>query len=820
MKSEIEELIHNNATDFEIAKVIKKEINSYFDTLEESFANSGGKDFLVKHTKKIDSILKIIYKVAHRSMFGDYMPMKNSIPLALIALGSYGREQLCVYSDIDLMIVYKDIDGYNMEKMIEKIFYILLDTGLKLGHRVHKVEELYSVSKSDITIKTAILESRFIEGSQFIWTQTQNAISQIRHDEIASFIQLKREEKDIKHRKYPLTMQPNLKEGVGGFRDANLVYWIGKILFNVDNIKNLPSDIIDEREYRNFRISLEFLFRVRSALHLVSNKKEDTLRLELIPDIAQLLGYGDSRDGQIQCAKKVTESLKIIRLHSMIWSDILSRDYIIDDIQKNFLYPKKEKQSFNTLLKQLSISAKKPFYAHSSFLQRLITVDRPEQLDESIYKIISSFFYQSYSHSIVNALSYARLLHYIIHPMKQIVDLPQFDGYHKFAVDIHSIRSLYHLEHISDPFINSLFNQLTKDEKMMLKVVTFLHDSGKGRKSDHHTVGASLFKSFAENLDIEKELIEVGHTLITYHTMMSNIAQREDVYNEKTVLRFASLFPNKRLLDMIYILTYADMSGVGDNIYNAFNSKLIRILYHQSLDVLDSKSSLDITGKRLKKESIIKKNAIFLKFNKSKQKKILNIPSDLIFLRYTPTQIIDISQRAFAIVDYSFSLSSKLHLTIEVIRKKPFNISYMLSKLDNLEVINMDICKLFDEIKYFKIDFATTVDDNDMFYIEKILNESFDTNRNSKLIKPIMSKDSIEINCEHSNSYALMNIKCKDQKGLLAYTINIFDDLDIDIASAKIHTIKNSARDMFLIERNGNFCHNTDKIIKKLIGDI
>ncbi len=160
VKAEIEALLYENAEDFEIAKVLKKEIKTYFETLEDTFATSGGKDFLVKHTKKIDSILQLIFKVAQREMFGDYAPMKNSIPMALVALGSYGREQLCVHSDIDLCLFIKIYLDTTLKEMIEKILYILWDTGLKLGHRVHTVEELYEVSKTDITIKTALIESR------------------------------------------------------------------------------------------------------------------------------------------------------------------------------------------------------------------------------------------------------------------------------------------------------------------------------------------------------------------------------------------------------------------------------------------------------------------------------------------------------------------------------------------------------------------------------------------------------------------------------------------------------------------------------------
>ncbi len=816
LEAQIEELLYNKAADFEIAKVLKKDIKIYFDTLEETFATSGGKDFLVKHTKKIDSILKIVYKVATREMFGDYLPMKNSIPLGLVALGSYGREQLCVHSDIDLMIVYKDIPGYNLKEMIEKILYILWDTGLKLGHRVHTIDDLYHVSQTDITIKTALIESRMIEGSIFIWTETQNAITQIRHDNIKEFIRLKLEEQEAKHRKFPLTMEPNLKEGSGGFRDANLVFWVGKILFNVDNIKNLPSSIVDEKEYRTFRIALEFLFRVRSALHLIAHKKEDKLRLELIPAISLLLGYEEGKKGQMQCAKKVTESLKIIRLYSTIWINILTQDYIVDNPEKNFLYPKKEKQNFNTLLKQLSAHAKKPFYAHPTFIQKLIMAEKPERPDELLYQTIKSIFHQPYSHSTLNVLSYARLLGYTIPPIKKVVNLPQFDGYHQFAVDMHSIRCIYHLEHIEDPFIKKLFEALNDEEKVMLKIVTFIHDAGKGRERDHHFVGASLFKVFAEKLNLDPEHIAMGETLILYHTLMSKVAQREDIYNEKTVLHFASHFQTKKLLDLIYILTYVDMNGVGKGIYNSFNAKLIRILYEQSLEILDKTTILDEAAKRLKKEQTLKRNALFQTLSPIQQKKVLQIPSDLLFLRYSPLNIVDIAQKAFETKDYTFELSNEDYLTIEVIRRKSFNISYLLGKLSTLEVVNMDICKLFDDLKYFKIDFSTKAHPEEIQHIKEILHQSFDGTKKSAFTAPVIQEDELAIDCEHSKSYAVMHLNCKDQKGLLAYIINIFDEIGIDIATAKIHTLKSRVRDMFLIEKNGKFCHNVDSIIEKL----
>jgi len=816
VKAQIEELLYNNAEDFEIAKVLKKDIKTYFSTLEETFANSGGKDFLLKHTKKIDTVLKMVYQVAQREMFGDYAPMKNSIPLALVALGSYGREQLCVHSDIDLMIVYKDIPGYNSKEMIEKILYILWDTGLKLGHRVHTVEELYEVSKTDITIKTAMIESRFIEGSHFIWIATQNAISQIRHDDPKTFIESKLEEQEKKHKKFPLTMEPNLKDGVGGFRDANLVFWIGKVFYNVNTIKDLPSTIVYEKEYRTFRIALEFLFRVRSALHLTAGKKEDKLRLDLIPNIARLLGYEESKQGHMKFARKVTESLKITRLYSTIWLNKLTKEYVPADPKKHFVYSKTKK--FNGLLSELCDHAEKPFYVHSTFLQKLIVADKPDRPDELLYKTIAKFFYQPYAYYIFSSLSFARLLKYVIPPIRQVVDLPQFDGYHKYAVDIHSMKCVYHLEHIKDPFIQNLFEAFSDDEKAMLKLVTFLHDAGKGRKRDHHLVGASLFKIFANRLHVDPELIKMGETLIHYHTLMSNVAQREDLYSEKVILAFAAHFKTQKLLDMIYILTYADMNGVGKGTYNSFNSRLIKTLYMRAIESLRHTVILNNTGKRVKKEQTLKKHPDFLALKRSEQKKILQIPSNLLFLRYKAERIVAIAKKGFQTKSYEFLISNENNLTVEIIRANSFNLGYFLAKLNTLEVVNMDICKLFDGLKYFKIDFSVKVDREDILLIEEILHNSFDDNKKSTLQTPVIQKKELEIDCEHSQSYAILRLHTSNQKGLLAYVINMFDEIGIDIVSAKIHTFKNSIRDIFLIEKNGNFCHNTDIIIDKLIG--
>ncbi len=811
IKSQIDNLLYEEADDFEIAKVLKQDIKTYFETLEESFYSTSGRDFLLKHTKKIDTLIQMVYKIAMHSMFGTtYVPSKHALPITLVALGSYGREQLCVRSDIDLMIVYRDISGYNTKEMMEKILYILWDSGVKLGHRVHEVSELFEISKTDITIKTSMIESRFVEGSRYLWTEVENELQKIRAYAQESFIEAKIEEMRLMHRRFPMTMEPNLKEGVGGFRNANLVYWIGNILHHVKRIRDLPQDIIPDIEYKEFHMALEFILRVRSALHLSTGKKEDRLRLQLIPQIAKYLGYKQSHEAHMKFAKKVSSNLKIVELYSTIWIETLTSN------SKATLKPQ-DTDSYDVLLQQLCDAGEKKFTVHPSFLQRLHTIPKSDEISSESYAIVRNIFFQPQTHDILQTLMDALILGYAIPPLNSVINLPQFDGYHQYPVGIHSLKALYYLENIEDTTLQAIYNTLNPKERALLKLVTLLHDAGKGRKQEHAILGARLFKAFAQKLLFSKEHIDIGSRLVLHHNLMSNVAQREDLHIEQTIHKFATHFPNRLELDLIYLLTYADMNGVGDSrVYNNFNEKLIRTLYHQSCIAISHGEKLYQTSKRLKKEKILKKDSLFVAQPKSFQKKILSIPSNLLFMKYSPKKIIDISLKARDLDDYSFEIKNSEFLSIEIIRKNNLDLSYLLHKLSRFDTVNMDICKLFSNIKYFKIDFNEIADEGEILLIEEIINQSLQEVHPIKLNRPNIKPKEITINCDHSQEHATMKLTCRDQKGLLSYLISVFDKLHIDISSAKIHTKMNKVTDLFLIEKNGNFCHNTKLIVQEL----
>jgi len=707
LKIKIENLLHDNASDFEISKLLKQDIKEYFGTLEESFSQNNGKNFLLKHTKKIDTILQMTYKVAMRSMFGTYMPMKSTLPISLLALGSYGREQLCVYSDIDLMIVYKEVPGYNTKEMIEKILYILWDAGLKLGHRVHEVDELFEVSKTDITIKTSMIESRFIEGSKQLWGQTQNQLHHIRQDNQEVFIAAKIEELKALHSKYPMTMEPNLKEGDGGFRSANLVYWIGNILHNVNSISELEGKIIKKKDYEEFKDALYFLFKVRSALHLAVGKKEDQLRLDLIPQVAKYLGYDDPKK-HMKFSRKVISCLKIIKMHSIIWINELS-NYCN---KEQMLVPKKD-SSYYELLEQLAVAPSQKFPVHPTFLKALNCCYRDIDVEEDIYEIIVEIFKKEQSHLVLSTLIDVRLLGYTIPYLKKVINLPQFDGYHQYAVGIHTVKCIEALENIQDPRVKKLYENLTEREKIFMKAVLLIHDAGKGRKKDHSEIGTVLFKGFGKRIGCSEEYIKIGKNLILYHTLMSIVAQRENLHSEKVILKFSSHFQTQKELDYILILTYADMNGLGKPIYNDFSSRLIHTLYTEASLAISNVGLLKETSKRVKKEKQVKQLNEFKKMPKILQKKSLKIVSDHFFITNTAKKIVNIIQRASELQEHDFVISNEKFLTIEILRKGNLDVSYLLNKLARLDIVHMDIYELFSGIKYFRIDFNDTINEGD-----------------------------------------------------------------------------------------------------------
>jgi len=701
--------------------------------------------------------------------------MRSSIPIAIVALGSYGREQLCVHSDIDLLIVYEDIEGFNTKLIIEKLFYMALDAGLKLGHRVHETNDLFPASNEDITIKTSLMESRLIIGSPFIWHATQKELTKIRLYEQKEFLIEKVQEAQKRRKKFPISMQPNIKEGVGGLRDTHLLYWIAHTIYGVTSLKDLQGVVFEEASYKEYRVALELLYRVRSALHLVTNKQEDTLRLEHIPSVAALLGFSDHK----RLAMKVIEAGWRIDNFTRIFTKKMIRPYLYNKSMLKTLRAHRVKKGLYEYNGRIYISYNQKFKNINQLLELLLSLeDKPYQFDSGV---LSKFTYTKVSHPLQkttysllkkllqrkNVYSFFKLfydagiLHELFANFRKVLHLPQFDGYHHYPVDIHSIKCIQALENINEPFIKELFEALTPDEKVLLKIAVLFHDTGKGRKQDHSEVGAKLIVPFVKELNFSEELSQRAVLLIKNHILMSNVAFKENIHNEKTLYKFMSKINDVKNLNMLYILTYADINGVGGDTYNSFNSKLLLDLYQSALEIAQNSDRITDAKKRLIIEKRVKNLEEFRNLPRMMQKKILSIESNLFFFKHTPQDILEVAKKAKETQEYSFTTKNKKSLTIEIYRRIPINLGYLLASLSHLSVASMEIFTLFDDIKYFKIDFIQNIDGSELIEVQEKIDASFDMQRVTTLKEVEIKKDEISLDCEHSLTHAEFIIQTK-----------------------------------------------------------
>ena len=836
---QIEDLIEKKANDFEISKVFKTYIKNYVNSIDTTIGTTGGKDFFVKHTKITDKFLITLYKYILRKHFGSYLPMGSSIPITLVALGSYGREQLCIYSDIDLMVLYEDIKGYNLKNIMEEFITLAWDCGLKLGSRVHELNEIKEAVKEDITIKTSMIESRLIYGSKYLWFGYENVLSSIRKTNQLQFVNEKMQEHMERLTKYPLRMEPNIKDGYGGMREANMVFWMANVIYGATKLRDLLHQEFTEAEYKKYRTSLEHIFQVRNHLHYIAKKKLDVVNFDVLPELSTKLGYKNTarHTKERQAMADLLESLHNVHFFTTVMVKKFTRSVLYEEkniqqirqkrFKKNlFIHENKLYTSFNAKAKTLTVLLKElidiPLEVKRfdrSYIYNLSKAKITQKLNNEQKLLIKKLLYKESLYPIMKLLYNARIFKHIFPVTKKIIDQPQFDGYHELPVDVHSIRTLKFLENIQDAYVKVIYDKLDNTSKALTRIATFFHDVGKGRKNDHHIAGEALFKNLAKSLNMDTTHTQIIAKLIRYHNRMSMVATNEDIYSQKVIMNFSGLVKNKNFLDMLYVLTYADISAVGKNIYNSSTATLLKELYVQTIPSFENADLITESARRIAKQDSIKKLNRYKELSSIMKKKISYIASNQLFLQLKAADILDLSIKAKDVNEYTYKIINDDVLTIRIIRAVPLNLGYLLGKLEFLNIASMNIFKLYDEKKCFEVKFSEKVDEGDLLYVEEVVKDSFDMTKITRLSSPKILKKEIIIDCNHTSDLASMKVKTKDQKGLLAYIAKVFDDFKVEIESAKLYTSRGKARDLFLIEKNGNFCVNADEIIELLCQD-
>jgi len=836
----LEELLAKKEADFEISQLFKDYFDKYINAQKQDLNRLSGKKFFISHTKAVDNFIIMLYKYILRRNFGSFRPSSLALPITLVALGSYGREQLCLYSDIDLLLVYQDTKGYNTKNILEEFLTLAWDCGLKLGHKVHEISQLEADFNKDITSKTSALESRLIYGSKLLWHSYENVISSLRRTKQKEFILEKIEEQKKRLEKYPLNMQANIKDGYGGIRESNTLFWIANTIYKIPSLKELVPSLFTQEEYLKYRISLEFIFQVRNILHKISSKKQDLVNFDILPNLSQKLGFKDSKNTTKEhlCFSRLFEALHEIHFFTHIMTNKLTRRYFatfkniaslrnlrykknlyIKDAKLYASFNAKEKKLTKILKKMLTLPKEVKSF-DNSFIY-LVSKSKINQNKELKVMTLKLLFSQRDIYIILKCLYEAKLFTKLFALSKKIINQAQFDGYHSFPVDIHCIKTIFYLENIDDDFILDIYQSLSTYEKSLVKISALFHDMGKGRKLEHHLAGEILFKKFAKSINMDEKSLIICAKLIKHHNLLSKTATREDIYSQKTILDFLALIKSELNIKLLLLLTFADIKSLGSASYTNSTLMLIKELFIQAMQGFKNTELIEQSSRKLVKIKAIQRLKVYKDLDEKMQNKIKAISSTQIFLQEKAENILKLSLKAKNFNDFVFDIfnNQDKHLQIEVIRSKELNLGFLLANFQSLNIISLNIFKLYDNKKFFKIIYAEALEEENLNFYKQIIKSSFDMDKKAFIKKPKILKKEVEVNLEHSETLVQMKINAQDQKGLFSYIAKVFDDFGIDIESAKIHTSKNKTRDMLLIEKNGNFCSKQDEILEKLCCD-
>jgi [protein-PII] uridylyltransferase len=543
--------------------------------------------------------------------------------LTLMAVGGYGRGTLAPYSDIDLLFVRPYKQTAHAESVIEYMLYALWDLGFKVGHASRTVEECVKLSREDFTIRTSILEARRLIGDEKLADELLRRFqNEVVKGTGAEFVAAKLKERDERHARAGASrymVEPNIKEGKGGLRDLNTLFWIAQYLHPGQSIeKVMQLEMFEHREVRAFIQAFDFLWAVRSHLHFATGRPEERLTFDRQPEIARRMGYGDRGDAPAveRFMRRYFLIAKEVGALTRVFAAKLEAERVkVAPRGLSRLLPARrpkrkrlEVPGFHEIGGRLNIDGPEIFEADPINLLRLFKIADERNLDlhpdaftaatRSLPLITSAVrrdrhaakvFLEVLAHGrdpqrTLTLMTEAGVLGRYLPEFGRIVAQMQFNMYHSYTVDEHTLRAVGVIADIATgrfaedhPLSTSVMPLIVDREALFLAML--LHDTGKGGVGGQEKAGARAARSACERLGLERSKIELVAWLVEHHLVMSDTAQKRDISDPRTVTDFAQIIATPERLRLLLVLTVADIRAVGPGVFNGWKGQLLRELY-------------------------------------------------------------------------------------------------------------------------------------------------------------------------------------------------------------------------------------------------
>lgn len=778
---------------------------------------------------------------------------------AIIAVGGYGRQELCLQSDIDVLILFKSKIPPAAKKLTEEIFYPLWDLGLDLGHGTRTIKDCVKLSAKDYEVLTSLLDARFLCGDSLLFLSLKEILQKkiIAKKKTAIHRWLDDQNKIRMGTKGDgrYLLEPDLKEGIGGLRDFHHILWLSKVFFDLKHPRDLEySGKLSHKEFAELEENLGFIRLVRSHLHLLSKRKNDSLSFEYQEIIAKELGYKKAKNslaveqflGDLHTAMTAVNSLHRSFVNSYVKQ--VQKGYSTDAIDgiSGGLRLDKGEWYFNSATSILS----SPFLLIEIFEQSAhtglhLSLEAKRLVREFMHLVYKEFISSEKAGTIfLNILkmenAYLALdqmletgfLFALIPEFEKVKDMVLYDTYHIYPVGRHLLQTIKRLKTVyqeNDIIMIDLFSDLENNELLLL--AGLFHDIGKGGKN-HSRRGSTIAGQILTRIGYDKKGIEEIKFLVKNHLLLSETATRRDLNDEKVIVQCAREIEKIERLKMLYLLTWADASATGEGAWNDWIGNLVQELFFKILHTLEQEELATPKASRKVKNTTYQVRKLYTG-EKSREEldKIFDVMSPRYLLETNPKDIIKHIQ-AYSELQNKTDAGSGPALSLQAQNCEPEGCWEMVfitkdrpglfSKIAGalaLNNINILSAHIYTWLDYTAVDIFKITNPLDSINpertwkkIEDDLNDIFSGNMSidhqlaKKAKSSIFTKDhkpvretAVNIDNDLSDFFTIIEVFADDRIGLLYLITSTLFQLGLNIKIAKIATKVDQVADVFYV---------------------
>jgi len=748
--------------------------------------------------------------------------------VSLIAVGGYGRGELHPKSDIDILLLSKDSRSQD-KNTIESFLTLLWDIGLNVGHSVRTHQQCVEIAREDVTVVTNLMESRTLQGNPELLQELHIEIGPDKMWPQHEYYEAKADEQKTRHGRYNDTeynLEPNVKNAPGSLRDIQNIQWVAKRYYNVKSLSDLQEkEFFTEAEYASLIKSEEFLWRVRYALHMITNREEDRLLFDHQRELAKIFGY-ESADTRLAVEHFMHDYYRVI-LSVQALNDVLLQylDEAITNLRGTAsIQPINER--FQLKNKYIQVTHSDVFSDNPSALLEIFVLaandERIAGIRASTIRLIRenrNLIDDEFRQDPKNCALFLELMKSPIRLVSQLQAMKRYGVLGRYLPEFnHTIGQMQH----------DLFHIYTVDAQL-LYIAGLYHDIGKGRGGDHSVLGAEDAIAFGERHNLSKRETHMVSWLVRNHLQMSYVSQKKDISDPDVVFDFAKTIGTKTHLDYLYVLTVADMNATNPDIWNNWRASLLEQLYRETSRTLmrgfehpiDKEDAITETQeqamKLAKATHIADKQTIENLWETAGEDYFLReLPEDIVW--HTEAILQHSDNEAPLVLVRNKSLDN-VDIVTQVFIRTLSNDNIFAATTSVLDQLNLTIqdARLYSTTSGYTMDTFYVLNDEDkpieatdeaMSNITRLLQEELLVSKNyseiikrrtPRQLKHFSAPTRTIIHNELSNPYTILEVISPDRPGLLARIARIFIEFNIELVTAKISTLGERVEDIFFI---------------------